>query len=71
MATLTITLDDEIFARLLERAARAEVEAEDVAVALLKSGLTPDATTTVSPEVATIIERQVEQFRPLFERLAQ
>lgn len=71
MATLTITLDDETFARLLERAASAEVEAEVVATALITSGLTADATTAVSPEVSAIIARQVEQFRPLFQRLAQ
>ncbi len=71
MATLTITIDDETFARLMERAADAEVDVEAVATALVTSGLAADAGKTVSPEVAAIIERQVEQFRPLFQRLAQ
>jgi hypothetical protein len=71
MATLTITIDDETFARLTERAAEAHTDAETVATVLVTSCLAPGLAMEVSPEVAAIIERQVTQFRPLYQRLAQ
>ena len=71
MATLTITIDDDTFARLTERAAEVGADAATVATALVTSCLAPELASQVSPEVAAIIERQVSHFRPLFQRLAQ
>ncbi|HMO55263.1 MAG TPA: hypothetical protein PJ994_12215 [Tepidiformaceae bacterium] len=71
MATLTITIDDDTFARLVERAEEVDSDAATVATALVTSCLAPERESEVSPEVAAIIARQVEEFRPLFRRLAQ
>lgn len=71
MASLTITLDDDVFAELQERASAADAAPEAVAAALVTSCLSSGLAEEVSPETAEIIERQVKHFQPLFERLAQ
>ncbi len=68
MATLQIELDDDMYRRLETRARERGLTVEDVAVAAVANEAQME---TVSPEVAAIIERQLEQYGSVFHRLAQ
>ena len=69
MTTITVQVDDAVYARLLEQARAREIDVADLAADLLVAGASPGA--EVSPEVATVIAKQIEIYRPLFRRLAE
>ena len=73
MTSITIQLDDAVYARLLKQARVLHIEVSElVAEAAAAISATGEATaSTVSPEVAAIIARQIEYYRPVFRRLAE
>lgn len=71
MATLTITVDDELLARLRERAAESDVDPESVATAILSSALGTSREEAVSAEAIAIMDRQIARYKRVFDRLAQ
>ena len=68
MATLTITLNDQLFEQLTEQAAEAELSPETVAAQIVAERL---AVPHPSPEVRAIIARQLKHYRVAFDRLAE
>ncbi len=72
MTSLTIELDDAVYERLLKQAKARDVGVSDLiaeAASLYAGGDASEA--KVSPEVAAIIARQIEYYRPVFRRLAE
>ena len=68
MTTISVSLDDETYARLKAAADAEGIAIEELAAGALRTQYRPGA---VSTEVAGIIERQIETYRPVFHRLAQ
>ena len=68
MTTISVSLDDETYARLKAAAEAEGIAVEELAADAVRSQYRPAA---ISTEVAGIIERQIEQYRDVFHRLAQ
>jgi hypothetical protein len=68
MATLTITLNDRLYAQLTEQAAEAESSPEAIAAQIVAERLDVPHP---SPEVRAIIARQLQHYRVAFDRLAE
>lgn len=68
MTTISVSLDDETFARLKAAAEAEGVPVESLASRALQTQYKPSE---VSDEVRGIIERQIEAYRPVYRRLAQ
>ncbi len=69
MATLTITLDDDVLARLRARAEESSASVEDVAKAYMLASMREDP--SVSDEFKAIADEIITKYRPLLHRLAQ
>lgn len=68
MITLTITLDDEVFSRLQARAKEAGVSVEEHLAALAAANASG---ADVSDEFKALTADLIEEYRPVFHRLAQ
>ena len=68
MTTLTITLDDDVFSRLQARAKEAGVSVEEHLAALAEADA---AGPEVSDEFKSVTAELIEEYRPVFHRLAQ
>ena len=68
MTTISVSLDDETYARLKAVAEAEGVSVEDLVAGSVTSQYCPSA---VSSEVRALIDRQLESYRPVFRRLAQ
>lgn len=68
MVTISVSLDDETYARLKAVAEAEGVSVEDLVAGSVTSQYCPSA---VSSEVRALIDRQLESYRPVFRRLAQ
>lgn len=66
MTTISVSLDDETYARLKAAADAEGLAVEDLAAGTLRNQY---RSAEVSAEVNAIIERQVETYRPVFRRL--
>lgn len=69
MATLTITLDDETFARLEERARETSASVEEVARAFMLASMQSES--DVSEEFKELTRTLLATYEPLLHRLAQ
>jgi hypothetical protein len=70
MATITITLDDDTFSRLEQRAHEAGVSAEELAAALVATE-TCETGAEEAEEYREMARRHLERFPTAFRRLAE
>ena len=68
MPMVTIELDPVVADALRGRAAAAQLSVEALLVALAEEHVRPSR---VSPDVKAMIQSQIEQYRPAFDRLAE
>lgn len=68
MATLTITLNDELYRQLNEQADEASLSPEECAAQIVAERLTIPHP---SPEIRAIIARQLRDYQWAFDRLAE
>ena len=68
MVTLTIRIDDELFRQLNKQAEEAALTPETVAAQIVSERL---AIPHPSPEVRTVIARQLRDYQWAFDRLAE
>lgn len=68
MATITITLDDQLYSQLRDQAEESALTPEAIAAQIVSERL---AIPHSSPEVRAIIARQLHDYERAFDRLAQ
>ena len=68
MTTITIELDDDVAARLQADAARDGIPVEELLATIVRERA---AEVDTSPEVRAIIDRQIERYRNVFQRLSE
>jgi hypothetical protein len=71
MATLTITIDDDVLARIRARAEEEQIAAEQLVTSLVSSTFGGNATARIDPETRAMINEIITEYKPVLDRLAQ